>query len=112
MDRLQRRLASLTGDLLASDLPLLAGAEAASVGRETALHLTSLPDGTRAGVWVAQGVVSVAAGVLGGRPYSCMTLQARGEVVARLAAGRLPLVAEYFRLVRGVALVLHHEVAR
>lgn len=109
MDRLQRRLANLTTDLLSSDLPLLPDTEAAVVGNATARHLAALPDSTRAGVWVAQGVVSVGASVLGRRPYSRMSSHDRGEAVRRLAAGRLPLVAEYFRLVRGVALVLRYE---
>ncbi|WP_193607104.1 hypothetical protein [Nocardioides lijunqiniae] len=106
------RLASLTADLLVRDLPEAAPHDAAAVGRATARHLASLPVVTRAGVRVAQAVVVGSAGVLGRRPYSRMTPQARADVVHRLAGSSLPLVAEYFRLVRGVALMVHHEDAR
>jgi len=106
------RLASLTSDLLASDLPQLSPQDAQAVGRATARHLASLPDGTRAGVGAAQLVVTAAASVLGRRPYSRLSPDARARVVHRLAGSRLPLVSEYFRLVRGVALVVHYEDER
>ena len=109
MPRGPDRLASLTADLLTHDLPDASPEQLAALGRATALHLQSLPDGTRAGVRVAQGVVSVCAGLLGRRPYSRMSAADRAEVTHRLAEGRLPLVAEYFRLVRGVALVIERE---
>jgi hypothetical protein len=112
MRRGSKRLASLTTDLLAGDLPDLAPAEAGLLGQATARHLESLPDATRAGVMVAQAVVGVAAGLLGRCPYSLMGAPDRAAAVRRLAGTSLPLVSEYFRLVRGVALVIHHEDAR
>ncbi|WP_137292178.1 hypothetical protein [Nocardioides dongxiaopingii] len=104
------RLASLASALVAGDLPLTED-QADGLGRSTALHLASLPDGTRAGVRVAQGAVTIGVSVLGRRPYGRMSRAARVEAMHRLAATRLPLVSEYVRLVRGVALVVHHEDA-
>ncbi|MFB9314867.1 hypothetical protein [Nocardioides plantarum] len=106
------RLASLTSDLLAGDLPQLSPRDARAVGEATARHLASLPDGTRLGVGAAQAVVTVAASVLGRRPYSRLAPDDRARVVRRLAGSRLPLVSEYFRLVRGVALVVYYEDER
>jgi hypothetical protein len=103
------RLASLTSDLLARDLPDATPDEVVALGRATAEHLCSLPDATRAGVRVAQAAVSACAAVLGRRPYSSMPAAQRADAVHRLAGSGLPLVAEYFRLVRGVALVIHRE---
>ncbi|MCD4534817.1 hypothetical protein LRP67_12050 [Nocardioides sp. cx-169] len=107
-----QRLASLTSDLMVGDLPDLPRREADLLGHATARHLASLPDATRAGVRLAQSVVTLGAGVLGRRPYGRLEADARAHVVRRLAASRVPLVAEYFRLVRGVALVIHFEDAR
>ncbi|WP_134738858.1 hypothetical protein [Nocardioides sp. 503] len=106
------RLASLTADLLVHDLPEASVHDAAAIGRATSQHLASLPGVTRAGVCVAQAAVVGSAAVLGRRPYSRMTPDARAAVVHRLAGSGLPLVSEYFRLVRGVALMVAHEDPR
>lgn len=94
-------MAALAADLLRGDLPDLDDAAAAREGRATAAQVLHLPGPLRLGVLVSQGLVTAATHVVD-----------RGDrraALQRLSGSRVPLVSDYLRLLRGAALVVHHE---
>ncbi len=97
----QATMAALATDLLRGDLPDLDDAAALRQGRATAAQVLRLPGPVRLGVLASQALVTAAAAVV--------DRDDRPAALQRLARGRVPLVADYLRLLRGVALVVHHD---
>ena len=64
-----------------------------------------MPDVTRLGVAMASGLAYVALSALGRAPYRRQSPERRAATAARLAETRLPVLREFGRLTRGLAIV-------
>lgn len=91
--------------LLDRDLPDATDAELESASRYVDDSVAAMPDITRAGVRVASTLVYAGLSLLGRAPYRRQSPLVQAELAARLVALRLPVVAEFGRLTRGLGLV-------
>lgn len=91
----------LTETLLLSEMPGLRSDQARRTAEETAEQVAALPAVTRWGVRLAEATVLAAVAPL--------RKERRGAALGRLERLGVPGASEYVRLVRGVALVAHHE---
>ena len=99
---------SVARAVLALLLPELPDDAAARAADRVAAQVDAMPDVTRTGVRVAERACLAALGVAAGGPFGTADAGRRSTAVDRVQRLRLPLVGDYLRLVRSLALVAAH----
>lgn len=89
--------------------PDSSGTEAVAIHVEASI--AAMPDVTRAGVRVAGVLVWCVLSAIGRAPLGAQPPARRAAAVGRLAGWRVPLLAEYVRLTRGLAAAAGYEHA-
>jgi hypothetical protein len=96
-------LSTFTADLIDLELgPLPAGLQERATAWVGA-RMAGAGDVARLGLGVAGGVIGAGVRLRFGRAYAALPSERRRRVTARLAKSRLPVVAEYVRAVRALA---------
>lgn len=91
--------------LLRRDLGGLTGGEAAVADDAVRRGIRALPDSTRVGVGAAAGLCRALLLARARRPFLSAAPEAQQEAVEVLTRRPLPVVAEFVKLTRGLALV-------
>ncbi len=94
---------------LANDVPDAQTAETAAAARYVDDSIAAMPDVTRAGVRVASAAAYLALSVLGRSPYRRQSPEQRARSARAMAKVAMPVVSEFNRLTRGLALVGVYE---
>lgn len=94
---------------LAHDVPAATPRDVAAAAAYVDDSVASMPDVTRAGVHLASAAAYVALSVIGGAPYRRQTPERRARSAYTLGRVRLPVVAEFNRLTRGLGIVGAYE---
>ena len=95
--------------LLARDLPDTTDAERRGAAAYVDRSVAAMPDTTRLGLRVASGVMVVLLSVVGRGWFPGLDPGARARAAARVSTLRVPVVGEYVKLTRGLALVSVYE---
>lgn len=94
---------------VAHDLPDSSEAERDAAARHVDASVAEMPDAMRLGVRVAGAAAYAVLSCLAGRRFGRLDAQRRAELAARLGGSPLPVVSEFGRLTRGLALAHVYE---